>query len=374
MTTHVILPCTIYQDENGIYEWLEQFPDSVRILILGCKRVARLGDAYENILEALQHFQTKIELISAEHPTEDQARQVHTVLSEGSYSHVLAVGGGSIIDLSKAALYLMYYTDFDEQKPHQRAENDSKPKLVAVPTTLSGAEVNPGFGIVDSYRNKKVIWDERLAPQDVLYRPNAFEGAPIELIQASGINAIAHCLEGFYTKARDTWCDALAYDALYLLIEWLPRLGSDDFTVSGTLGLQRASAEAGWVAYQSKPALHHAICHVLGSRLGVGHAIANVIMLPYVLDTVPKEAWGESLNRIISILQIANSGSGSGISKLVREFIEVLFGKPPRLGDYISDIRILPEIAKLISGLPLVNNHPIPLSPIDVEDILRNAL
>jgi alcohol dehydrogenase len=100
---------------------------------------------------------------------------------------------------------------------------------------------------------------------------------------STGFNALAHVLEGLYSLQRTPITDALCVHAIPLLVRALPRVLHTPDSVTARADLMTAAHLAGRVIANARTALHHAICHAIGSRCRVGHGEANAVMLPHVM-------------------------------------------------------------------------------------------
>jgi maleylacetate reductase len=151
--------------------------------------------------------------------------------------------------------------------------------IIAVPTTYSGSEATAIWGLSDG-EQKFTGKDARVLPRTIVYDPELTLALPAAVSAASGMNAIAHCVEGFWVADRTPFLMALASDALRRFATHLPRVVAD--------GSERAArAEclvAAWLAgvvLASGTALQHKLAHVLGG-LGLPHAETHAIILPHV--------------------------------------------------------------------------------------------
>jgi maleylacetate reductase len=174
---------------------------------------------------------------------------------------LIAVGGGAAIGLAKAI-----------------ALATGLP-IVALPTTYSGSEVTPIYGTTDGER-KVTGRDAKVLPRTIVYDPDLTLGLPAAVSAASGMNAIAHCVEGLWVAERTPVTMALASEAMRRFAQNLPRVVAD--------GADRAAREqcliAAWLAgavLSAGTALHHKLAHVLGG-LGLPHAETHAIILPHV--------------------------------------------------------------------------------------------
>jgi maleylacetate reductase len=174
---------------------------------------------------------------------------------------LIAVGGGAAIGLAKAI-----------------ALATGLP-ILALPTTYSGSEVTPIFGSTDGER-KITGRDAKVLPRTIVYDPDLTLGLPAAVSAASGMNAIAHCVEGLWVAERTPVTVALATEAMRRFAVHLPRVVAD--------GSDRAAREqcliAAWLSGAvlcAGTALHHKLAHVLGG-LGLPHAETHAIILPHV--------------------------------------------------------------------------------------------
>ncbi len=176
---------------------------------------------------------------------------------------IVAVGGGSTIGLAKAIAV------------------DSGVPVVAVPSTYSGSEMTPIYGITGTH--KRTARDLRALPRVVVYDPVLTVGLPPDVTAASGFNALAHGVEGLYAPGADPVSALYGEEAIRNLARALPDAVAtpDDLDARGR-ALYGAYL-AGRVLAIAGTALHHKLCHVLGGSFGLDHGQVNAVMLPYVV-------------------------------------------------------------------------------------------
>jgi len=174
---------------------------------------------------------------------------------------LLAVGGGSAIGLAKAIAH------------------ETGLPIIAVPTTYAGSEATPIFGLSEGDR-KHVGRDPKVLPRTIIYDPELTTGLPPATTAASGMNAVAHCVEALWVPERTPVTSAFAAEALRLFIRQLPRAVTD----GGDVEARGDCLVAAWLAGASLAAgtgLHHKLAHVLGG-FGLPHAETHSIILPHV--------------------------------------------------------------------------------------------
>lgn len=177
---------------------------------------------------------------------------------------LVTVGGGSAIGLGKAL-----------------ARETGLP-LVAVPTTFSGSEMTPIYGITSEGR-KKTGRDLRVLPRTVIYDPELTYSMPTSLAVTSGLNALAHCVEGLYGKLASPITDLMAEEGSQALAQGLIRIVNDGRDQEGYAQTLYGAYLAGVVLGTVGTALHHRICHVLGGSFDMPHSETHSVILPYVV-------------------------------------------------------------------------------------------
>jgi maleylacetate reductase len=177
----------------------------------------------------------------------------------------LTVGGGSATGLGKAV-----------------ARETGLP-LVALPTTYSGSEITPVWGLTGP-DGKQTGRDARVAPKTVIYDPDLTRRLPLEISVTSAVNAMAHAVEAGYAPDRTPITDLLAPAATATLlggIDRLPASGAD--SVDARADLLRGAWLAGSCLAVATMGLHHKLCHVLGGLFDLDHAWTHTVLLPYVM-------------------------------------------------------------------------------------------
>lgn len=174
---------------------------------------------------------------------------------------LVAVGGGSAIGLAKAVAHELGLP------------------ILAIPTTYSGSEATAIFGISEGER-KTVGRDAKVMPRTIIYDPELTLALPAATTAASGMNAIAHCVEALWVAERTPVTSAFAAEALRLFVAALPRAVADGNDAAARGDCLTAAWLAG-AALATGTGLHHKLAHVLGG-FGLPHAETHAIILPQV--------------------------------------------------------------------------------------------
>jgi len=258
---------------------------------------------------------------------------------------IVSVGGGSTTGLAKAI-----------------ALTTGLP-VVAVPTTYAGSEATAVWGLTDGNR-KTTGTDPRVLPKVVVYDATLTLTLPVPISVASGLNALAHCVDAMWAPKADPINAALAGEGIRSLATGLPKVVSDPFDLNGREMALYASYLSAVAFASAGSGLHHKICHVLGGAYNLPHAQTHAIVLPYVLafngpaapDAERRIAAAFGTNRAID-----------GLEDLRREL-----GAPHALRDYGFAEDAIPEAAEAI--LPAVpESNPRPVTAEDLRRLLRAA-
>jgi maleylacetate reductase len=177
---------------------------------------------------------------------------------------LLAVGGGSAIDTAKAV----------------SARRDLP--VVSVPTTYSGAEWTPGFGVRDEARGVKGGGGGGRV-KGIVYEPELTVALPIGETVGTAMNALAHCAEALYVEGRNAEADEEALAGASLVSSVLPMVVADGEGREGRRELLEGAMHAGAALAGAGLGLGHAMAQALGGRYGIAHGAANAVCLPAAL-------------------------------------------------------------------------------------------
>lgn len=184
---------------------------------------------------------------------------------------VVAVGGGSAIGTAKAI-----------------AKETHLP-VVAVPTTYAGSEMTPIWGTTDAGR-KTTGRDPHVLPVVVVYDPELAVSLPPEMSAASGMNAMAHLVEGLYAPDVSPLTRCTAREGLRALALALPRVVARPGDLEARAEVGYGAWLAGWVLGTAGMGVHHKICHTLGGSHDLPHAPTHSAVLPYAVAVNARSA------------------------------------------------------------------------------------
>jgi alcohol dehydrogenase class IV len=255
----------------------------------------------------------------------------------------VTVGGGSTIGFGKAI-----------------ALTSGLP-VVAVPTTYSGSEMTTIWGISEGGA-KKTGRDPKVLPRTVIYDPELTLGLPAETSAASGMNAMAHCVEALYAHDGNPIISLMAEEGIRALSKALPVI----VKVPRDLDARSYALYGAWLAGNSigttSVALHHKLCHVLGG-FGLPHAETHSIVLPHAVR-YNHDAAPEAMKKLARAIGAANAPLGLWE-------LEKQLGLPMRLADIGMKEADIERAARVAVEAPYPNPRKVEYAP--VLSLLRNA-
>ena len=228
---------------------------------------------------------------------------------------------------------------------------ETKVPIIAVPTTFSGSEATNVWGRTENARKRTGI-DDTVLPATVVYDAELIRDLPGDLAVASGLNALAHCIDSLWGPRFDPINQALAVEGIRALNEGLPsvRADSTDFD-----GLERTlyGAYLAAVAFASAGSgMHHKIAHVLGGTFNLPHAQTHAIILPYVL-AFNAPAAGDAEQRMAAAF-----GAATALDGLQR--LRGAVGAPTALSEFGFSAADVPQAAELsLQAIPANNPRAV---------------
>jgi maleylacetate reductase len=257
---------------------------------------------------------------------------------------MLAVGGGSAIDLAKAI------------------SAETGLPLVSVPTTYSGSEWTGFFGIRDPDRRMKGGGaGAHLA--GIVYEPRLTLGLPRDQSGGTALNALAHCAEALYVAGHNPDADREALAGAKLIDAALPQVLADGHDLEARTRLLRGAQHAGAALGSAGLALGHAMAQALGGRYGIAHGAANALCLPPALRFNEPVA-GEAIGRFAEALGVDDPAAR--VEELARASG---FTRLRELGVPEDE---LDEVAAAVVQRAGAKANPRQASPDEVAELLRS--
>jgi maleylacetate reductase len=198
-----------------------------------------------------------------QHVPAEIATEAAAMASDVHVDLVVCLGGGSATGLAKAVAITI-----------------GRP-ILAIPTTYAGSEMTPIWGVTEGSR-KTTGRDPRALPRVVVYDPELTISLPAPMSAASGMNALAHCVEGLYAADASPVTVLLTEEAIRTLARSLPHVIERPDDMNARSAALYGAWLAGWTLGSVRMGVHHTICHVLGGTFGLPHAGTHSAVLPHV--------------------------------------------------------------------------------------------
>jgi alcohol dehydrogenase class IV len=237
---------------------------------------------------------------------------------------------------------------------------------VSIPTTYSGAELTPFFGMTDpTTKQKQGAGGPTSAPVVAIYDPDLTASTPGRVRAETGMNALAHCVEAAYSPHRTPEAEAIALAGARTIHEALPLVVSDPADADARSTMLAGAALAGRCLLNAGMGVHHGLAQLVGGRTGIPHGLANAILLSHAVafnaEAVPAE-----VGRLGAAL-----GGADAVAAV--DALRAQVGLPGRLSEVGVDEGDLEAVARLSQANHNVARNPRPVSEADALAILRAA-
>ncbi len=251
-------------------------------------------------------------------PTESAVLKAFEQYKEDSCDGILAIGGGSSMDLGKAVALLAGsggpLAQFDPLAGGAKRVQSVAP-LIAMPTTAgTGSEVSVGFVIIMDDGRKLTFASPLFVPKAAICDPELTLGLPQMMTAATGMDAITHCIEAFLTPTVNPPADGVALDGLWRGWRNLPQAVKDGNNRDARWQMMMCSTEGAMSFIKGLGAVH-AMSHAAGriERLNLHHGTLNAVFLPAVLRFNASEC-NEKFERLRQVIGLAQ---GADIAEAV---------------------------------------------------------
>jgi phosphonate metabolism-associated iron-containing alcohol dehydrogenase len=307
---------------------------------------------------------------------DDIRRNLNMLRHEDRYDCILAIGGGSAIDLAKALSALQGLADTHDLAYEEITEAIAKKaffqggepaEIIAVPTTAgTGSEVTRWATIWDLRNSKKLSVEHTgCFPRAAVMMPELTESMPLRLTLSTGLDALSHAMEGFWAKARNPLSQAFALDSIRRIKSALPIVLKDLSDLEARKEMCLSSLVAGLSFSMTKTAACHSISYPLTLRHGVEHGFAAALTLSPMIRINIK-----AVPELTQVTGLFGNAEGfdtwiAGVTQGIQELKLSAFGIREDMID---------SIAEGAFTLGRMDNNPLLLDQESVKKILKSIL
>jgi alcohol dehydrogenase class IV len=311
-------------------------------------------------------------------PTRELFEAILTAARAEKIDGVLAIGGGSVIDVAKLVAAL-----FDGQQTASEVFGinllrNRELALVCLPTTAgTGAEVSPNAILLDEADElKKGVVSPHLVPDAAFVDPLLTLTVPPAVTAATGLDALTHCIEAYANKFAHPIVDLYALEGIKLISANLVRAVRNGRDTEARAALSLGSLYGGFCLGPVNTAAVHALAYPLGGRFRIAHGVSNALLLPHVLR-FNFSAAPERYATVAVALGIARNGSPLTTAEHGVEFLSQLSrdcGVPQTLSELNIPREAIPAMAQAAMKVTrLLKNNLRPLTEADAAQVYEAA-
>jgi maleylacetate reductase len=296
------------------------------------------------------------------HVPADAVQAAHRQARADGVDAIVSFGGGSCADLGKA---VAFFTEQEQGIPSTSWTDRPALPHVSVPTTYSGAELTPFFGMTDpSTRTKSGAGGPTCAPVAAVYDPELTLSTPVDVSAQTGMNALAHCVEAVWSPRRTPEAEAIALAGARRLAAALPLVVDDPGDVAVRASVLEGAVLGGRCLQNAAMGVHHGLAQLLGGRTGIPHGLANAVLLAHSIRFNAPAA-PDAVARLGEAL-------GGDAADVVAALVARL-GIPTQLLDCGVGLDDVEVVAKLAAGNRNVAANVRPVSEDDAHELLLAA-
>ncbi len=366
-------PTTIWFGENR-YKDIQEACSSINIqnpLIVTDPGLLNT-DLIEKLNKSLKS-QTKVYSDVQGNPTGSNVTNGVKVLLEGDHDGVIAIGGGSAMDVGKGIAFLAHQTkplwDFEDIGDlWMKADSKSILPIIALPTTAgTGSEVGRAAVFLnEETKKKKIIFHPEMLPQIAILDPILSLGLPKNVTAGSGMDALAHCIEAFSSPFYHPMAEGTAVEGIRLVKENLLEVYNDGGNVIARANMLVASM-MGAAAFQKGLGAIHSVTHPVNSLYNSHHGTTNGTVMPFVLNYNRSaiESKFDRLGRYINI-----SGGLDGIIDWVNNLKKEM-NIPHSLKDMGVQLGDEEKLSKLAFEDPSTGGNPLPMTVDKFKELIK---
>jgi len=320
-------------------------------------------------ISKMLNCEVKIYKQSSSNPTIANIETAIKNLSDFNFDIIIAVGGGSTMDLAKGFCNLKDFKNVKERIRSGEKYLQRETKLIAIPTTAgTGSEVTPYATIWDIEEQKKhSVAGPASFPDVALIDPELTLTVPKNVTAYTALDTFSHALEAYWNTNANEATDALALKSISLTRKYIKKVYEDGSNIEYRTGMAKACLIAGMAFSQTATAAAHAISYPLTLRYGIPHGLACSITLPALMKK-NVAAMKEKVNPLMDIFKVSDVNS---LCVSWREMFKSIDVK--NLTGYKANPDEYPAIAKQSYNPARMKNNPVMLKETDIVEILNKS-
>ena len=373
-------PTTVWVGENRVKDLIEACRnlDITKPLFVTDKDLINLSFIKNIISENLKKFDNLCIFSNfTGNPIGENVDEGVKEFKKNSCDGVIAIGGGSAIDVGKAIAFMSGQNrpiwDFEDIDDYWKRANEKKiSPIIAIPTTAgTGSETGRASAIINKEsRIKKIIFHPKILPAIVILDPNLTINLSPRLTAATGMDALAHNLEALCAPNFHPMADGIALEGIKLIKNSLLLAFNDGKNIKARQNLLAASS-MGSTSFQKGLGAIHSLSHPVNAKFNIHHGLSNAIFMPYVL-TFNRSAIE---NKIVSICDYL------GLEKDFECFLQWILNLrknlkiPNKLSEVIDCSELdLDELSSMAFTDPSTSGNPKKITKEDLKLMYKHSI
>ena len=334
----------------------------------------------KNILSKLKSDNFLVESFSdlEGNPTGTDVKNGVSYYKKKQCDGVIALGGGSALDVGKAIAFMSVQSlsiwEFEDVGDNwKKANSDKIAPIIAIPTTAgTGSETGRASVILNEELGiKKIIFHPKFLPSIVILDPLLTIELPSKITAATGMDALAHCLEAYCAPGYHPMADGIALEGMKLINLWLVKVFKDGSNIEGRINMLTA-ASMGSTAFQKGLGAIHSLSHPVNAINNVHHGLSNAIFMPYVL-TFNKEMIEKKIIKICEYLELKEK-SFKGFIDWILDLRKQL-AMPHKLSEVINEKDFdIDRLSKMALEDPSTSTNPKKMSIDDMKILYEHSM
>lgn len=347
------------------------------ILVLTDKGIIQAGIA-EKILQKLAEsgFEPTVFDDIPGNPNVPDVKKALAAIEGEQITHVVALGGGSVLDVGKAVGLLLGdpELDYEEVQWHRQPIKKAPLPVIGIPTTAgTGSEVTHVAVVGDSKGFKMGVLHPAMFMKTAIIDGSLMLSLPKQITATTGMDSLVHSMEAYMSKKANQVSDLFALQAIRTIVKWLPEAYKNGSNLEARKQMAMAATLAGISFDQSSLGLVHALAGPLCGTYHLHHGLGVATLLPATLEfdapAIPADRW----DALRDALGLAANAKPADLADFARNLLQSL-DLPTRLSDVGLKAEDISAIAESATKMAMIGLNVRPATAEDCQKVLEAGL
>ena len=379
MSFSFFFPTKLIFSDDAVTDLIQELTTAPKegILLLTDKGIVQAGIAEKFIAKLSENgFSPVVFDDIPGNPNVPDVKKALATIEGKQITHVVALGGGSVLDVAKAVGLLLGDPELDYEEVQWRRQPIKKDPLpvIGIPTTAgTGSEVTHVAVVGDSKGFKMGVLHPAMFMKTAIIDGNLMVSLPPQLTSTTGMDSLVHSLEAFLSKKANPVSDLFALAAIRSIVKWLPEAYKNSSNLEARKEMAMAATLAGISFDQSSLGLVHALAGPLCGTYHLHHGLGVATLLPAVLEfdapAIPAERW-ELLRDALALPQDAKP---ENLGDFARDLLKTL-DMPTHLSEVGLEADKIPAIAESATKMAMIGFNVRAADLEDCKSVLEAGL